>query len=157
MKHLRFVFAAVVLSAALALTYLPGSKYLTCQVFYRKDASLQTPRGTVDVEIADDAKEQEKGLGHRSCIGQDQGMLFVHQKPGLYSFWMKDMGFPIDIVWIDENYRAVKVLPNVQPSSYPKSFTNEQPALYTLELIAGGASKAGLEKDSLVVFTLVLK
>jgi uncharacterized membrane protein (UPF0127 family) len=54
----------------------------------------------VAVEIADTPEKQRLGLGGRSSLDWDRGMLFVYQHPGFYTFWMKGMRFDIDIVWI---------------------------------------------------------
>lgn len=55
------------------------------------------------VEIASTTIEQSRGLSGRDSLPQDSGMLFLFNYPGVQSFWMKDMKFPIDIIWIGNN------------------------------------------------------
>lgn len=123
-------------------------EYLTCQVFYKRDAQVKVNRTTLYAEVADSPEQLQKGLSSRDCIGENQAMLFVFDQPSQYSFWMKDMKFPIDIVWLDAGGKVVKVQPNVSPDSYPNTFTNTEPALYVLELQAGRAESLGLEPGS---------
>lgn len=52
------------------------------------------------VEIRDTDKERQQGLSGRNKLGENEGMLFVFDKPGRYGFWMKEMKFPLDFVWI---------------------------------------------------------
>jgi hypothetical protein len=71
-------------------------------------------------------------------------MLFVFDKPGFYSFWMKDMKFPIDVAWLDADNRVVDVKRNWQPASYPSGYTNQAAAKKVLELPAGSLEAWGI-------------
>src|SRR6185436_18462817 len=55
------------------------------------------------VEIAETPETRAQGLGDRASIGANNGMLFLFDAPGNYGFWMKDMRFSIDIMWIKDN------------------------------------------------------
>ncbi len=91
-----------------------------------------------NIEVADTPKEREMGLSGRSKenFKQDDVLLFVFDTPGDYGFWMKDMLFPIDIVWFDESMNIVHVEQNVLPESYPKIFHSPTPALFVAEFSA---------------------
>jgi len=52
------------------------------------------------VDIADTGALREQGLSGRASLPENSGMFFVFPSLGNYGFWMKDMNFPIDIVWI---------------------------------------------------------
>lgn len=69
------------------------------------------------VEIADTDEKRTRGLSGRDKLEQNEGMLFVFPSPGFYRFWMKDMKFPLDFIWID-NDKIVDLTENV---SLPKS------------------------------------
>lgn len=103
---------------------------------YRKDKTVRIGDAAIYAEIPDNPDSQAKGLGGRPCILPDQGMLFVFPQPGQYAFWMKDMKFPIDILWISEDHRVVGQEIDVQPNTYPDRFINkkENAAKYVLEL-----------------------
>ena len=66
------------------------------------------------LERADTDIKREKGLGERDALCKECGMLFVFDEPGQYAFWMKDMRFPLDIVWLSGD-NVVFVAHNVQP------------------------------------------
>lgn len=99
------------------------------------------------VEVADTAAEQTQGLSVKDGLGVNEGMLFVFGKPGTRGFWMKDMRFPIDIIWIDGD-KVVDVSPNVSPDSYPQVFTSPFPADKVLEINAGLSQKFGIKEGS---------
>ena len=80
---------------------------------------------TINAWVADDSKKQERGLSVVDSMSDDQGMLFNMEKPAVYSFWMKDMKFPIDTVWI----RRGKI---VDISSNMKMETGEDSSKYLL-------------------------
>ncbi|MCX6751552.1 MAG: DUF192 domain-containing protein, partial [Candidatus Nomurabacteria bacterium] len=88
---------------------------------------------------------QEKGLSGRKSLNEDQGMLFVFYKSEIYPFWMKDMNFAIDIIWIDEDFRVVFIKKNASTQSYPETFTPNQNARYVLEGSAGFSEKNNLK------------
>ncbi len=89
------------------------------------------------IEVADNSALLKKGLsGHKPLLG-NEGMLFIFQKAEKYGFWMKDMTFPIDIIWFDQNLKVVHIEKDVSPDSYPKTFTPNSDALYVLELASG--------------------
>lgn len=89
------------------------------------------------IERAVTQKEQAKGLGGRELLPKDSGMLFVYNSPAVRLFWMKDMLFPIDIIWIDESKKIINITKNISQDSFPERFSSEMPALYVLEVNAG--------------------
>lgn len=55
---------------------------------------------TITVEVASTPETRAVGLGNRDALAEDAGMLFLFDRPDTYGFWMKDMRFPIDIIWL---------------------------------------------------------
>src|SRR3989344_9043068 len=64
---------------------------------------------TIKVDLVLTPAEQEKGLSGRSELKEGEGMLFVFNKPDKHLFWMKDMNFPIDIIWLDVNKKVIYI------------------------------------------------
>ena len=113
--------------------------------FHYDHAKVFLSDGTViPVEIADTEKKRNRGLGFRSSLRQGWGMLFVFDSKKPHGFWMKDMHFPIDIIWLD-NYRIVHIEHSVPPpvpgESSPPVFTPPSASNFVLE-IAEGQSEA---------------
>ncbi len=121
----------------------------------RDDIKLTLPRGEIEVQLADSETSRELGLSYRESIGDEEGMLFIFDKPDVYAFWMKDMKFPIDIIWLSETGQVVHTEEDVSPNTYPKIFANKPKAQYVLELNAGMAKKYGLYLGSKVLFPKV--
>ena len=85
--------------------------------------------------------------GKRDGLRSGWGMLFVFKNTGRHPFWMKDMRFAIDILWL-RNRRIVHISRNVPPpASGEKPVTLDPPvsANLVLELAAGQAEALGLE------------
>ncbi len=90
----------------------------------------------IRVDIVDTPAEREQGLSGRTGLGKNEGMLFVFDEEGQYGFWMKDMLFPIDIVWIASDGTVVYVVESATPESYPLAYVPPRAARYVLELPA---------------------
>lgn len=95
----------------------------------------------LSLEFAKSPEERDRGLSGRASLAQGSGMLFLFDTPGLYGVWMKDMRFPLDIVWLDGEKRVVAVEENALPSSYPQIFRPSVPARFILEVNAGFVAK----------------
>lgn len=96
------------------------------------------------LEIVGTAASQEKGLGGRRDMASDRGMVFVFDPPARQCMWMKDMYFPLDIIWLNRAKTVTKVVSGVTPSTYPEKFCSDDETKYVIELNAGEASKAGI-------------
>lgn len=115
---------------------------------FRDDKTLTIDGQKIDAELANTTAGRERGLSGRPCIEPNEAMLFVFSTPGDYGFWMKQMNFPLDIVWLSSSGSVVKIERRLPPSSYPEVFTNTTPAQYVLELGAGRAASLGLNIGS---------
>lgn len=98
--------------------------------------SLELKGIPLNVEIARTEVARQRGLSGRETIAENQGLLFIFDKPDFYGIWMKDMRFPIDILWLDEGGVIVDIKRNAVPESYPDVFYPNVPATYVLELLA---------------------
>lgn len=99
---------------------------------------------SLDVEIAATPSQRQKGLSSRSSLAVNTGMLFVFNSPDRYQFWMKDMNFPLDFIWI-RNGRAVQLSTNIPSTQPPVILTPNQPVDQILEVPAGFIDKNGIK------------
>ncbi|MBI4122817.1 MAG: DUF192 domain-containing protein [Parcubacteria group bacterium] len=120
-------------------------------VFLPKGKDVQTEQRIIRignqellVEIADTRQLQIRGLSGRPSLGEREGMLFVYENPQALSFWMKDMRFAIDIIWIDEYKTIVGIAPDISPDTFPQTFSSGLPVQYVLEISAGWADRYGV-------------
>lgn len=98
----------------------------------------------LSVEIADTLEKQIRGLSGHQPLKENEGMLFAYENPRVLSFWMRDMRFPIDIIWIDEGRDIVGIAPNLSPDTFPQTFSSAVPVQYVLEVSAGWAELHGV-------------
>jgi uncharacterized membrane protein (UPF0127 family) len=103
--------------------------------------TLTAGDATILAEVASSKEEQARGLSGRLVLAEGRGMLFVYEKEGNPGIWMKEMRFPIDIVWANSNGIIVTVEHEVPPGTYPEAFYPSSPSSYVLELPAGYAKK----------------
>lgn len=106
----------------------------------------------VHIEYATSAAAIAQGLGGRASLRDGSGMLFVFEKPGAYPFWMKDVRFPIDIIWIDETFHVADVTSDISSETYPRTFSPRVPVRYVLETNAGFAKQNGIAAGDAVLF-----
>lgn len=149
-KILLFVFAFVAIGFC-AFAFWPSEKPLVEEVSSVTSVApkkLVFPGGEVSLEIVDTPALREKGLSGRTGLPAGTGMLFVFEESGLQGFWMKDMLFSIDMLWLDSNYRVVHIEADASPDSYPKVFLSKEPARFVLEVPAGWSKEKGIEVGS---------
>ena len=106
----------------------------------------------LSLERANTDEARIRGLSGREFIRRDQGMLFDFEEPGRHCIWMKDMRFPIDIIWLDESRKVIKIQEEARPESYPESFCPDEPARFVLEVNAGVSGEMRLSPGSRLDF-----
>lgn len=115
---------------------------------------VQIKEVQVPVELATTTQKINKGLSGREGLPGIRGMLFVFDKPSVYRFWMVNMRFPLDMIWI-ENGKVVSItenIPNDFESVGPKFYTPSAPVRFVLEVNAGFAKKNNLSVGDTVIF-----
>jgi uncharacterized protein len=110
------------------------------------------------VELAVTHEQRTQGLSGRPGLTPGAGMLFIFGSEGLYYFWMKDMRFPLDMVWINAECAVVDITKEVPPpdpgqtTSDLSTYAPSEPAQYVLEINAGQAESAGIHIGDMVEF-----
>lgn len=92
---------------------------------------------TVETSVADTEATRRQGLSDTPYIPDRVVKLFVFDTTEKHAFWMKDMNYSIDIIWVDEAFTVVHIEPAVSPLTYPDSFAPAVPARYVIETKAG--------------------
>jgi uncharacterized membrane protein (UPF0127 family) len=115
-------------------------------------ATLKINNTVIKVEIADTVVKKIKGLSGRQRLPENQGMLFVFDTLDYYSFWMKEMKFPLDFIWIADN-KVVEITPSVAQEDYqpPKTLTPHIRVNKVLEVNAGFAVSHGVKVGDIVL------
>lgn len=154
---MRIVFAIIGLLILLVLAFFFTQNYLG---FFGPKASITIKDKTFTVEVAKTPKEKQVGLSSKISIAQDYGMYFPFEKTDYYAFWMKNMKFPIDIIFIKDN-KIVTIHDSVPA---PKSDTDnlplyqpDEPANAVFEITAGLSKKYGFAKGDSVTLQNISK
>ncbi|MEZ4903129.1 MAG: DUF192 domain-containing protein [Spirosomataceae bacterium] len=105
----------------------------------------------IDVEIAENDAERQKGLMFRSYLSDSVGMLFIFNEAVPQSFWMKNTQISLDIIYIDANKKIVSIQKNAKPYSEEglPSFANAQ---YVVEVNGGYCDKYDIQVGDSIRF-----
>ena len=95
--------------------------------------------------VSDTEDERSQGLSGRSGLEEGEGMLFVFEYPARYGFWMKEMNFAIDIIWISAEKEVLAIEKGLEPSTFPTVFYPPDKVLYVLEVPSGFSDTAKIE------------
>lgn len=110
--------------------------------------TIQIGEATVRAELATTEAEQIQGLSGRAFLATSTGMFFVFKYSSNWGIWMKDMNFPIDVLWISDNLKVSYIVENMLPSSYPNVYappiSASDSARYVLEVPAGTVRNYGI-------------
>ena len=123
--------------------------------------SVEFPRGTIkiddvvlEVQIADTEPRRVRGLMFQNQLPYDEGMIFVFNESGVYSLWMLNMQFSLDMIWFDEGGNVVHIEQNIPPCKSAteimacQSIIPSGEAKYILEVTSGFVQKFGITKES---------
>jgi hypothetical protein len=107
-------------------------------------------------ELVTREEDLRRGLMYRDSLPAGSAMLFAYGKPGVYKYWMYNVKFSIDIIWLDENRRIVQIIHKVPPCTVAADqcpvYGGEYPSLYVIEVNAGDAAKLNLKPGMVVNF-----
>lgn len=104
---------------------------------------MQIGKSKFVLEVARTPEAQEKGLMDRDSLPGDRGMIFVFPDEQVRSFWMKNVHFPLDILFLDSSGKIVSVH---QMRAYDENNTSsDYPARYAIELNKGVADQSAVK------------
>lgn len=119
-----------------------------------RTTSLRLDDVIFELDIADTPARKELGLGKRPGLAANEGMVFPYDKPGKLCYWMKDMRFSIDILWLDSTKRVVSIEKSLSPDTYPETFCPDEPTQYVVELPAGASERVGIRAGDILPLEL---
>ncbi|MBM3210375.1 DUF192 domain-containing protein [Candidatus Saccharibacteria bacterium] len=139
MKRLAVVASLVVLGISLYFVWQVQKSDMSTVVV--RESGVRLP-----VRLAITEEEISTGLSETRALSRREGMLFVMPESRQWSFWMKDMTYAIDIVWIDASGGIIAIDESVLPDAPPHvQYQPPQPANYVLEVAAGVSREIGIK------------
>ncbi len=129
-----FFFLVLLVSVVIALKLGTSTKSST--------TTLTINGIEIKAQLAKTQSQIQKGLGGQNKLLEKEGMLFVMPSYNRYSFWMKDMKFPLDIIWLDKDRIAdiTKNIP-VENNNHLTIYQPTTPVNLVLEVNAGFSDK----------------
>ena len=139
-------FLLLILFVVVAVTWILFS------AFSRKRVVEQRPQvivgnATFNVEIADTVDKRARGLSGHAFLKENEGMLFLFNQPAIQNFWMKEMNFPIDIIWVRGD-RVIGFTENVPAPIIGETlpiYSSPEPVDRVLEVNAGLVRKYNIK------------
>lgn len=107
---------------------------------------------TFHADLAVTDYERQKGLGGTDSLGHSEALLMVFEYENKWKIWMKDVDYPIDIIWINNNKQVVDSVRSASPDSYPKAYVPRRQARYVLELPEGSINQYGVNLGTSINF-----
>jgi uncharacterized membrane protein (UPF0127 family) len=115
---------------------------------------IETAEGTrhdIRIELATTPHQQQQGLMFRRDMAADAGMLFVYSSVGMLSMWMKNTVIPLDMLFIADGGRIVKIVERTIPLSL-KTISSDRPVRGVLEVNGGTVARLGIRRGDRVLY-----
>ena len=143
--------------ASLALLFHCGCSPPSESLDDLKTRTVTLPDGAqIQAEVLIDPAEMARGMMFRDALPRGHGLLFVHEKPAAYRYWMSNVKVPLDIIFMDSNHQIVEISANTPPcTTEPKDcplYGGHNYEQFVLELGAGEAQRLGLQKGQMLSF-----
>ena len=106
-------------------------------------------------DVAETDEQRTKGLSVKNALLENEAMIFIFKTEGQHAFWMKNMKFPIDIIWLNNDKSVVHIEHNLQPcilDIFCQIYNPNTNSLYVLETAAGFADRHGIAEGTPVRF-----
>lgn len=146
----RTVILAALIGGTLSLVACLA--ILTAPLFTYRDVSIAGH--DFHLAVADTNAKRTRGLAAYATLPDNTGMIFTGLNPDQLSFWMKDMHYPIDILWVNSDDEVVFIESSLAPDTYPHVYQNplDLPASYVIELPAGTCKRYNITPGTVIIF-----
>ena len=138
--------ALTLFSLFLFLTLILLSYYFSPPAIINNNMNVRVGKARWQVEIANNEWSRAKGLSGREFLALDTGLLFIFNWPSRHTFWMRDMKFSLDMIWIRDG-KVIDITKNASPLKLTdfKVYSPVEPANMVLEVNAGQADQYGIK------------
>lgn len=154
--HKVIIVAPIIAAVSIAVLLLPSIVQQTQTPIYDYEVrKITIDNIALDVEIADDSEKIQRGLMFRDMLPENHGMLFIFDEERKYSFWMMNMKFNLDIIWLNADGKVVHIVEGAEPCidaahTSQCTFSPDEPARYVLEVNSGFVQKYGIDEGSVM-------
>jgi len=152
----NYVYVLIITALIIAVYFLFIKKPSAFQfkkegevTFFKKEKKQKVME--IDVEVAKTHNKRMQGLMYRTEMDEDNGMLFIFEKPDMQSFWMKNTILPLDIIFID----SVGVIDTIYRKTTPyseRSLPSRRRVQFVVEVNGGWSDKNGVKEGDVIEF-----
>jgi len=112
---------------------------------------------TFNLVKANTKLKREYGLMNRkNTLKNNEGMLFIYKKPQIISMWMKNTYIPLDVLFLDEDYKVIDIKENMKPLKN-KRYSSNKKCKYAIEINGNGAKKNNIKNGTKIIPNFVKK
>ena len=114
----------------------------------------------ISMAIASTDEQRIRGLSGVERMSENEGMLFLFDKPSKQGFWMNKMNFPIDIIWLDSKNKVVHIEKQLEPCKLFLAcpvYNPQVDSIYVIELRSGFADDHSIKNDMTINFDVPMK
>lgn len=114
----------------------------------------------ISMAIASTDEQRIRGLSGVEMMNENEGMLFLFDRPSKQGFWMNKMNFPIDIIWLDSNNKVVHIEKQLEPCKLFLAcpvYNPQVDSIYVIELRSGFADDHSIKNDMIINFDVAMK
>lgn len=147
------IMSKKIISALIAIGTVALIYYLYTLTVDIKNPTVTINSHSIFVEVAKTPHEKARGLSNRESLGPSMGMLFIFDGDDRPVFWMKDMSFSLDLIWINKFNRIVDIKENLLPCTQNRCtrYSARIPVKYVLEVNSGWVQKNDIKLGDEVV------
>lgn len=141
--------------APAAASSTPADPYAST---YTSGAQVVIDGTPINVALSTTTAEIDQGLQNRPTLATNDGMLFIFNSAKIYQFWMPNMSFSLDMIWIGSDMKVVDISRDAPPLPDPTKpvwFRPSSPAQYVLEVNANYAAEHNINIGDSVQFVSV--
>jgi uncharacterized membrane protein (UPF0127 family) len=137
------------------ITVLIGLVAAFIAVNFKPTTQVHLGSGVFSLWLADTDAERVQGLSDVASLPKNGGLLMKFDSSAPHGIWMKDMNFPLDIIWLDEQKKVIYTVLNAQPEEVAATvYAPKEPALYVIELPMGSVKKSGIKTGDTAEFRI---
>ena len=122
---------------------------------FKPTTQVRLGSGVYSLWLADNDTTRIQGLSNVDKLHLNGGLLMAYDNNDTHGIWMKDMNFPLDLIWLDNNKKVVYIVKNAPPENPVSTvYVPKDPSRYVLELPAGSVKKAGIKTGDTATFKI---
>lgn len=147
-KSSTFLIVGIAVMVVAAAIFIIAEKF-------QPTTTLRVGDGIFNARIAHTQEARDKGLSDTDKLSAQQALIMAFPSDGMWGIWMKDMNYPIDIVWLDDDKKVIYTVKNAPPESSTKVvYIPISPARYVIELPAGTVDRMKIRTGYTSVFDI---